>query len=83
VTGAASLVGQNLIPRLKANIGIDKHPANCAIFRKLHPDVRLIEAALAHDDGWHDALFGADTFVSAHAPSGGIDPDATSPTTST
>jgi nucleoside-diphosphate-sugar epimerase len=81
VTGAAGLVGQNLIPRLKARgfadiVGIDKHPANCAIFRKLHPDIRLIEADLAHDDGWQDALAGASALVSAHAQIGGVDPDA-------
>jgi len=49
VTGAAGLVGQNLVPRLKGRgfidiVGIDKHVANSAIFRRLHPDVRLIEA---------------------------------------
>ena len=38
VTGAAGLVGQNLVPRLKARgftdiVGIDKHAANSAIFR--------------------------------------------------
>jgi nucleoside-diphosphate-sugar epimerase len=81
VTGAAGLVGQNLIPRLKARgfaevIAIDKHPANCAIFRKLHPDLRLIEADLAHDDGWQDALAGASALISAHAQIGGVDPDA-------
>ena len=81
VTGAAGLVGQNLIPRLKARgfteiVGIDKHPANCAIFRTLHPDIRLIEADLAHDDCWQEALAGAEVLVTAHAQIGGIDPDA-------
>jgi nucleoside-diphosphate-sugar epimerase len=80
VTGAAGLVGQNLVPRLQDQgfaeiIGIDKHPANCVIFRSLHPDIRLIEADLAHDDGWQDALVGADALVSAHAQIGGIDPE--------
>ena len=81
VTGAAGLVGQNLVPRLKARgfadiVGIDKHAANSAIFHKLHPDVRLIEADLALDDGWQDALAGADALVSAHAQIGGVDPDS-------
>ena len=52
VTGAAGLVGQNLIPRLKARgftdiVAIDKHQANTAILRRLHPDIRVIEANLA------------------------------------
>jgi nucleoside-diphosphate-sugar epimerase len=81
VTGAAGLVGQNLIPRLKAHgftdiVGIDKHPANCAIFRSLHPDVPLIEADLAYDDGWEDCLQGAGALVSSHAQIGGIDTQA-------
>ena len=78
VTGAAGLIGQNLVPRLKAQgfteiIGIDKHRANSAIFRKLHPEIRLIEADLAHDDGWQDALVGAEGVISGHAQIGGID----------
>ncbi len=78
ITGAAGLVGQNLVPRLKARgfadiVGIDKHPANSAIFRQLHPDIRLIEADLAQDDGWQEALAGADALVSAHAQIGGVD----------
>jgi nucleoside-diphosphate-sugar epimerase len=81
VTGAAGLVGQNLIPRLKAHgftdiIAIDKHRANSAIFRKLHPDVRIVEADLAYDDGWQDALAGIHALISCHAQIGGIDPAA-------
>jgi hypothetical protein len=37
------------------------------IFRKLHPDVALIEADLAHDNDWQQALTGAAVLVSAHA----------------
>jgi nucleoside-diphosphate-sugar epimerase len=81
VTGAAGLVGQNLIPRLEAQgftdiVAIDKHAANSAIFRRLHPDITLIEADLAHDEGWRDALFGAEAVISSHAQIGGIDPAA-------
>lgn len=81
ITGAAGLVGQNLVPRLKSRgftdiVGIDKHHANCVIFRRLHPDVRLIEANLAEDDGWQDALSGADALISSHAQIGGLDPEA-------
>jgi nucleoside-diphosphate-sugar epimerase len=81
VTGAAGLVGQNLIPRLKAYgfteiIAIDKHRANSAILRKLHSNIRLVEADLAHDDGWQDTLAGIDGLVSGHAQIGGINRDA-------
>jgi nucleoside-diphosphate-sugar epimerase len=81
VTGAAGLVGQNLVPRLKLRgftqiIGVDKHPANSAIFRMLHPDVPLIEADIAHEDGWQEALSGAEALVSAHVQIGGLDPEA-------
>lgn len=76
VTGAAGLVGQNLVPRLKARgheiVAIDKHPANTRIFRQLHPDVTVIEADLAHDDGWQDALAGAEAVVVGHAQIGGL-----------
>lgn len=72
ITGAAGLAGQNLVPRLKARgmgplIGIDKHPANNKIFAKLHPDVRLVDADLATDDGWQAVLAGAGTLVLCHA----------------
>lgn len=78
VTGAAGLVGQNLIPRLKARgqtniVAIDKHPANTAILRQLHPDVPVLEADLAKDDGWQTAVADADVVVSAHAQIGGLD----------
>jgi nucleoside-diphosphate-sugar epimerase len=81
VTGAAGLVGQNLILRLKAHgfteiTAIDKHRTNTAILRKLHSDIRLIEADLACDDGWQDALAGMHALISCHAQIGGIDPAA-------
>ena len=52
VTGAAGLVGQNLIPRLKARgyadiVAIDKHRANTRILADLHPDIRVVEADLS------------------------------------
>lgn len=81
ITGAAGLVGQNLIPRLKARgftdiVAIDKHPANTAILRRLHPDIRVIEANLAVDDGWQDAVAKCDVVVVCHAQIGGLDPHA-------
>jgi len=78
LTGAAGLVGQNLIPRLKARgyadiVAIDKHPANTAILRKLHPDITIIEADLATADGWQAAVADADVLVFSHAQIGGLD----------
>ena len=78
MTGAAGLVGQNLIPRLKARgyadiVAIDKHPANTAILRKLHPDITIIEADLATADGWQAAVADADVLVFSHAQIGGLD----------
>jgi len=78
LTGAAGLVGQNLIPRLKARgytniVGIDKHPANTAILRRLHPDLAVIEADLAKDDGWQTAVADVDVVIFAHAQIGGLD----------
>ena len=77
VTGAAGLVGQNLIPRLKASaideiIAIDKHPANLAILRKLHPEVNVIEADLAEKGSWADAFQNCTHLVIAHAQIGGL-----------
>jgi nucleoside-diphosphate-sugar epimerase len=78
LTGAAGLIGQNLVPRLKARgftdiAAIDKHPANTAILRKLHPDITVIEADLARADGWQDAVAAADVLVLSHAQIGGLD----------
>jgi nucleoside-diphosphate-sugar epimerase len=77
VTGAAGLVGQNLIPRLKARgdcaiIAIDKHARNLGVLRTLHPDVTAIEADLAERGEWIRALDGADSVVVCHAQIGGL-----------
>jgi nucleoside-diphosphate-sugar epimerase len=81
VTGAAGLVGQNLIPLLKANrhnqadpdeiIAIDKHPQNTAILRSLHPDIRILDADLAMPGPWQRELEGCTHLVLLHAQIGG------------
>ena len=78
ITGAAGLVGQNLIPRLKARgygeiVAIDKHPANTALLRRLHPDIAIVEADLARDGAWEQALAGVEVVVICHAQIGGLD----------
>ena len=76
VTGAAGLVGQNLIPRLKARgyavIGIDKHPTNTQRLRELHPDIVVIEEDLSEAGLWMDAFAGADAVVINQAQIGGL-----------
>jgi nucleoside-diphosphate-sugar epimerase len=77
VTGAAGLVGQNLIARLKDRgshqiVAIDKHPANTRVLRQLHPDITVIEADLARAGDWAAALDGVDSIVVGHAQIGGL-----------
>ena len=76
ITGAAGLIGQNLTPRLKARgyhiVGIDKHPRNIAILRQLHPDIETIEADLAVEGDWIEALADADALVLNQAQIGGL-----------
>lgn len=77
ITGAAGLVGQNLIPRLRARgftdiVAIDKSAGNAAILRQLQPDVDVIIADLATDDGWQEKFAGATALVNGHAQIGGL-----------
>ena len=79
ITGGAGLVGQNLVARLKAHgfgdiLVIDKAAGNAAILREQHPDVAVVVADLAVDNGWQDGLAGAAALVNAHAQIGGLDP---------
>jgi nucleoside-diphosphate-sugar epimerase len=72
LTGAAGLVGQNLIVELKAQgysriVAIDKHAYNLDILRRLHPDVTTIQADLAERGNWFDAFDGAACVVQLHA----------------
>jgi nucleoside-diphosphate-sugar epimerase len=72
ITGAAGLVGQNLIVELKSQgftqlVAIDKHAYNMSILRDLHPDVATIEADLAIPGAWEEAFAGASCVVQLHA----------------
>ena len=78
VTGAAGLVGQNVIVRLRtvpglSIVGIDKHSANTALLRRLHPGIEVIEADLAMPDSWQDTFADADTVLISQAQIGGLD----------
>jgi nucleoside-diphosphate-sugar epimerase len=77
ITGAAGLLGQNLIQCIKLRgysniVAIDKNVANSATLRRLHSDVTVIEADLAQDNGWQHVLTDADVLVCCHAQIGGL-----------
>jgi nucleoside-diphosphate-sugar epimerase len=79
VTGAAGLVGQNLIPLFKQRgigeiVALDKHPTNTAILRRLHPDILVVEADLSESGAWQDELKGCTHLVIGHAQIGGLYP---------
>jgi len=72
LTGAAGLVGQNLVVELKAQgytnlVAIDKHAHNLGILRELHPDVTTIHADLAEPGEWEASFDGAACVVQLHA----------------
>lgn len=72
LTGAAGLVGQNLIVEMKLQgytqlVAIDKHAHNLEILRKLHPDVTTVLADLAEPGDWTTAFDGAKLVVQLHA----------------
>jgi nucleoside-diphosphate-sugar epimerase len=77
LTGGAGLVGQNLVPLLKERgcrdiVSIDKHRANNAILRRLHPDIAVIDADLAEAGDWQRHLEGAAALVMLQAQITGL-----------
>ena len=81
ITGAAGLVGQNLVLMLqelgyKDIVAIDKHAGNLEVLRTLVPDARTVVADLAEPGDW-ERLFDADAVVVVlHAQITGKRPDA-------
>ena len=72
ITGAAGLVGQNLVTLLREQgftklLAIDKHADNLAILQRLHPQVQTLHADLAEPGPWERAFDGADVVVQLHA----------------
>jgi nucleoside-diphosphate-sugar epimerase len=79
--GGAGLVGQNLVVQLKDEgftnlVVVDKHAANVAVLRKLHPELSVIEADMATPGPWQDAFAGANSVVMLQAQIGGEDESA-------
>lgn len=72
LTGAAGLVGQNLMVELQGRgysnlVAIDKHEYNLGILRKLHPEVRTVLADLAEPGAWTDEFTNAACVIQMHA----------------
>jgi len=72
ITGAAGLVGQNLVTLLVEQgfsqiVAIDKHAGNLAILARLHPGVAVHCADLAEPGAWETLLAGAHVLVQLHA----------------
>ena len=72
VTGAAGLVGQNLVLMMREQgytnvVAIDKQPGNLALLARLNPGVRTLEADLHEPGAWETELEGADAVVALHA----------------
>lgn len=72
ITGAAGLVGQNLIVELKAQgyrnlVAIDKHAHNLGILARLHPEVTTVLADLAEPGDWERHFAGAEVVLQLHA----------------
>src|SRR5271156_2839416 len=77
ITGAAGLIGQNIVARLKSRpdlelVGIDKHVSNVELFRQVHRGVQIIVADLAEPGAWSESFAGADAVLINQAQIGGL-----------
>ncbi len=76
VTGAAGLVGQNLVVMLRESgyrdiVAIDKQTANLELLARLNPGVVTVPADLAAPGPWEAHFRGADVVAILHAQIGG------------
>ena len=72
ITGAAGLVGQNLVLLMREQgysdiVAIDKQTENLRLLAELNPGVRVLEADLATRGAWADEVTGASAVVVLHA----------------
>lgn len=77
ITGAAGLVGQNLVTLLceegyRNIVAIDKHDHNLATLHSLHPEVQCKVADLSEPGDWVRLLDGAAVVVQLHAQIAGL-----------
>lgn len=75
ITGAAGLVGQNLIIKLKEKgytniVAIDKHPKNTEILKSLHKDIKVIKEDISKRGLWEKELKNSDILIILHAQIG-------------
>lgn len=78
MSGAAGLVGQNLIPSLKATpdlriVAADKHPVNTQILAEMHPDIKVLHVDLAEPGVWEEEARDCDFAIQLHAQIGGLE----------
>lgn len=72
ITGAAGLVGQNLLLLLRENgyhnlLAIDRHAENLAIATQLNPKLQTLCVDLAEAGEWQQVFAGADAVIQLHA----------------
>jgi nucleoside-diphosphate-sugar epimerase len=72
VTGAAGLVGQNLVLMMREAgytrlVAIDKNGPNLRLLGQLNPGIKVVEADLAEPGPWQEEFDGAMTVVVLHA----------------
>jgi nucleoside-diphosphate-sugar epimerase len=72
VTGAAGLVGQNLVLMMREAgytqlVAIDKHGANLRLLAQLNPGVRIVEADLATQGTWESEFADCALAIVLHA----------------
>lgn len=76
ITGAAGLVGQNLVVLLRESgytdiVAIDKQSSNLDLLARLNPGVVTVDADLAQPGPWQQHFAGADVVAILHAQIGG------------
>lgn len=77
ITGAAGLVGQNLVLLLQEQgysniVAIDKNKQSLQLLKELNPKITTILADLSKEDAWEDCLVGAESLIMLHAQITGI-----------